>query len=70
MLNDLEDLEEALLKLYTDMAITPTLKSNNIPEDDLKKIAFYTYRDAVNIATNPARLSERKILTLLEEVYD
>ena len=70
MLNGLEDLEEALLKLYKDLGITATLKDNNIPEEDLKKIAFYTYRDAVNIATNPSRLSEKKILSLLEDVYD
>ena len=70
MLNGLEDLEEALGKLYKDMEITPTLKSNHIPEEDLKKIAFYTYRDAVNIATNPSKLSEKKILSLLEDVYN
>jgi len=70
MLNGLEDLEEALLKLYKDLEITATLKNNNIPKEDLRKIAFYTYRDAVNIATNPSELSEKKILSLLEDVYD
>ncbi|MFC1885301.1 iron-containing alcohol dehydrogenase, partial [Thermodesulfobacteriota bacterium] len=70
MLNGFTDLEEGLLKLYKSLDITPTLKDNNIPEEDLKKIAFYTYRDAVNIATNPSPLSEKKILSILEGVYD
>ncbi len=70
MLNGLEDLEEALLKLYGDLDITATLKSNNIPEEDLRKIAFYTYKDAVNMATNPSVLSEKKVRSLLEGVYE
>jgi alcohol dehydrogenase class IV len=56
--------------LRVDMRNENTVKNNNIPEEDLKKIAFYTYRDAVNIATNPSHLSERKILLLLEDAYE
>ena len=69
-LNRSEDLETGLLRLYKDLGITVKLKDYDIPEQDLRKIAFYAYRDAVNIATNPTRLSEKKILSLLEGVYD
>jgi aldehyde:ferredoxin oxidoreductase len=70
ILNRSEDLETGLLRLYNDLGIIPKLKGFDIPEQDLRKIAFYVYRDAVNIATNPTQLSERKILSLLEGVYD
>jgi aldehyde:ferredoxin oxidoreductase len=70
MLNRSDDLEKALLNLYNDLDITATLKDNGIPEEDLKKIAFYAYRDAVNMATNPTPLSEHNIRSLLERVYD
>jgi len=70
MLNRSDDLEKALLGLYSDLDITATLKDNGIPEEDLKKIAFYAYKDAVNMATNPTQLSENKIRSLIERVYD
>jgi aldehyde:ferredoxin oxidoreductase len=70
MLNGSKDLEGALLKLYKDLDIAANLRDNHIPEEDLGKIAFYTYRDAVNMATNPSPLTERKILSLLEDVYE
>jgi alcohol dehydrogenase class IV len=46
------------------------LKALGIPKDDLKKIAFYTSRDAVNMATDPTSISEQKILELLQEIYE
>lgn len=70
LLSRSEDLESALIKLYQDLHITVKLKDYGIPKDDLRKIAFYAYRDAVNIATNPSPLTEKKILSLLEDVYD
>jgi len=70
MLNRSQDLETALIKLYEDLHITAKLKEFGIPEEDLRKIAFFAYRDAVNIATNPSALTEKKILSLLENVYD
>ena len=70
MLNRSQDLETALIKLYEDLHITAKLKEFGIPGEDLRKIAFFAYRDAVNIATNPSALTEKKILSLLENVYD
>lgn len=70
LLNRSGDLEGALLRLYKDLDIPVGLKNYDIPKEDLRKIAFYTHRDAVNMATNPAVLSESQVLALLEEVYE
>lgn len=70
LLNRSEDLETALLRLYEALHISARLKDYGIPREDLRKIAFYTHRDAVNMATNPAVMSEKKILSLLEAVYE
>jgi aldehyde:ferredoxin oxidoreductase len=70
MLGRTTDLEEALLDLYKAAGLNATLKGNNIPKADIPKIAFYTFRDAVNIATNPAKLTEKKLRELLEGLYE
>ena len=70
LLNRSNDLEESLLAFYRKLDIPISLKALGIPKDDLKKIAFDTSRDAVNMATNPTSVSERKILELLMEIYE
>ena len=70
ILNRSEDLETALLRLYEALHVSPRLKDYGIPREDLRKIAFYAHRDAVNMATNPTTMSEKKILSLLEAVYE
>jgi aldehyde:ferredoxin oxidoreductase len=70
LLNRSNDLEEGLLELYRKLDIPVRLKGLGIPKDDLKKIAFYASRDAVNMATDPTSISEGKILELLQEIYE
>ncbi len=70
LLNRFNDLEESLLEFYKKLDIPISLKALGIPKDDLKKIAFYTSRDAVNMATDPTSASEKKILGLLQEIYE
>ena len=70
MLNRSNDLEESLLAFYGKLDIPISLKAEGIPKEDLEKIAFYTSRDAVNMATDPTTPSRRKILELLQEMYD
>jgi aldehyde:ferredoxin oxidoreductase len=69
MLNRSTDLEKALLKFYKELNISPRLRDMGVSEGDLEKIAFYSSRDAVNIATNPASISESGILKTLKEWY-
>lgn len=70
LLNRSEDLVTALKKLYEELEIKLSLKSHGIPESDLRKIAFFTSRDAVNMATDPTTPSERVIEEVLREMYD
>lgn len=70
LLHRSNDLEEGLLALYRKLDVSISLKALGIPRDDLKKIAFYASRDAVNMATDPTTPSEGKILKLLEEIYE
>lgn len=70
MLTRVNDLEEALLDFYGKLDIQVSLKAEGIPREDLKKIAFFTSRDAVNMATDPTTPGRRKILELLEGMYD
>jgi aldehyde:ferredoxin oxidoreductase len=70
LLNRSNDLEEGLLEFYRKFDIPISLKALGIPKDDLKKIAFYTSRDAVNMATDPTSISEQKILELLQGIYE
>jgi alcohol dehydrogenase class IV len=69
MLARVNDLEEGLLDFYGKLDIRVSLKAESIPREDLEKIAFFTSRDAVNMATDPTTPSRRKILELLEEMY-
>jgi alcohol dehydrogenase class IV len=70
LLNRSNDLEGSLLEFYKKLDIPISLKAHGIPKDDLKKIAFYASRDAVNMATDPTSISEQKILELLLEIYE
>ena len=70
LLNRSNDLEGSLLEFYRKLDIPISLKAHGIPKDDLKKIAFHTSRDAVNMATDPTSISQQKILELLLEIYE
>ena len=69
LINRASDLEESLLYLYKKLDIPLSLKIHGIAKDDLKGIAFYASRDAVNMATDPTTPSQAKILELLTEFY-
>ena len=70
LINRVSDLEESLLYLYRELNIPLSLRAAGIPRGALKEIAFYTTRDAVNMATDPTTPSKEKILELLEEIYE
>jgi aldehyde:ferredoxin oxidoreductase len=70
LLNRSNDLEEGLLEFYRRLDIPISLKALGIPKEDLKKIAFYASRDAVNMATDPTSISEKRILEFLQEIYE
>jgi aldehyde:ferredoxin oxidoreductase len=70
LLNRSNDLEASLAALIAQLDISPSLKGLGIPFRDLPKIAFYVSRDAVNMATDPTSPSEKRIQSLLEEVYE
>jgi alcohol dehydrogenase len=70
LLNRSNDLEESLLEFYEKLDIPISLKALGIPKEDLKKIAFYASRDAVNMATDPTSISQQRILELLLEIYE
>ena len=70
LLSRSNDLEASLLDLYKKLDIPISLKAHGIPKDDLKKIAFYASRDAVNMATDPTTPSQQKLLELLQEIYE
>ena len=70
LLNRSNDLEGSLLEFYRKLDIPISLKALGIPKEDLRKIAFYASRDAINMATDPTSISEQKILELLLEIYE
>ena len=70
LLSHSDDLEGSLLEFYRKLDIPLSLKTHGISKDDLKKIAFYTSRDAINMATDPTSISQQKILELLLEIYE
>jgi alcohol dehydrogenase class IV len=70
LLNRSNDLEESLREFYRKLDIPISLKAQGIPKEDLDKIAFYTTRDAVNMATDPTTPSQQKILELLKDIYE
>ena len=68
-LNRTKDLEQALLKLYSDLKIPVRIRETGIPEKDLERVAFEASTNTVNLAANPAPVTEQKILELLREFY-
>lgn len=70
LINRSDDLEAALRWLYGELNIDLRLKSHGITKDALKEIAFYTSRDAVNMATDPTSPSQQKILEVLTSMYE
>jgi aldehyde:ferredoxin oxidoreductase len=64
-----DDLEAALEKLYNDLNMPIRFSALGIPKADLGRIAFEATKDVVNLAGNPAPLSEQQILELLNEFY-
>jgi aldehyde:ferredoxin oxidoreductase len=69
VLDGTDNLEKALMNLYEDLDISFRLRDIGIHEKDLRKIAFYAFRDAVNIATNPSPVTESRILDVLKGCY-
>ncbi|HOJ51175.1 MAG TPA: iron-containing alcohol dehydrogenase [Syntrophales bacterium] len=70
LLNRSDDLVTALTRLYEELEVKLSLKALGIPKSDLKKIAFFTSRDAVNMATDPTTPSEKMIEAVLTEMYE
>jgi len=64
-----DDLEAALIRLYKALNLPVCFRDIGIPEKDLKRIAFETSTNAVNLAANPVPMSKRKIFELLKEFY-
>ena len=70
LLNRSHDLEKGLREFYEKLDIRMSLKAHGIPKEDLKKIAFLTSKDAVNMATDPTSIGEQKIYDMLMEIYE
>ncbi|MBS3810125.1 MAG: iron-containing alcohol dehydrogenase, partial [Desulfobacterales bacterium] len=70
MLMRMDDLEAALGAFYEKLDIRLSLKDEGFAREELKRVAFLTSRDAVNMATDPACPNEKKIRELLEEMYE
>ncbi len=70
LINRASDLEQSLRWLYGELNIDLKLKSHGIKKEALKEIAFYTSRDAVNMATDPTSPSQSRILELLTAMYE
>jgi aldehyde:ferredoxin oxidoreductase len=70
LINHKNELEESLLQLYRDLDVVPSLKAQGIPREALKEIAFYTSRDAVNMATDPTTPNMQELLKILESMYE
>ncbi len=64
-----KDLEDALLRLYSDLKIPVRIREAGIREKDLERIAFEASTNTVNLAANPKALTEHRILELLREFY-
>ena len=70
LINRSDDLEAALRWLYGELNIDVRLKSYGLNREALREIAFYTSRDAVNMATDPTSPGQSKILELLTAMYE
>jgi aldehyde:ferredoxin oxidoreductase len=64
-----KNLEDALLRLYSDLKIPFRMREAGIREKDLERIAFEASTNTVNLAANPKALTEHRILDLLREFY-
>jgi aldehyde:ferredoxin oxidoreductase len=64
-----DDLEGALIRLYSALNIPTHMGEAGIGEAELHKIAFETSTNTVNLAANPQPLTEKKILELLKDFY-
>jgi len=64
-----KDLEDALLRLYSDLKIPVRMREAGIREKDLERIGFEVSTNTVNLAANPKALTEHRILELLREFY-
>ena len=63
------DLEAALERLFKDLNIPARFRDIGVKEAALKRIAFETSTNTVNLAANPVALTEPQILELLKEFY-
>jgi len=70
LINRSDDLEDSLRYLYGELGVSLKLKEQGVPRESLREIAFYTSRDAVNMATDPTTPSEAQLLKLLEGMYE
>lgn len=70
LINRSDDLESALRWLYGELNIDLRLKAHGMTKEAIKEIAFYTSRDAVNMATDPTSPSQQKILEILMSMYE
>jgi alcohol dehydrogenase class IV len=69
LLSESGELEAALAGLYKDLNLPTGFRDIGIREKDLKRIAFETSTNAVNLAANPLPLTENRILAILKEFY-
>jgi alcohol dehydrogenase class IV len=65
-----DDLEKALLQLYEDVNMSYKLKDLGLGEADVKRLAFFTSKEVALVVFNPAPLSDRRILEILQGIYD
>jgi 4-hydroxybutyrate dehydrogenase len=65
-----DDLEAALLKLYEDVNMSYKLKDLGLGESDVKRLAFFTSKEVALVVFNPAPLSDRRILEILQGIYE
>ena len=65
-----DDLETALRRLYQDLEVSTRFQDLGVTKEDLRSIAFYASRDAVNMATNPTPITRDQLYRILLDVYD
>ncbi len=68
-LDQSDDLESALTRLYQDIGMPTRFRDMGIEEADLKKIAFETSMDVANMVGNPIPPKESHIRELLKAFY-
>lgn len=70
LINRSDDLEAAIHWLYSELNIDLSLKNSGLKKEDLREIAFYTSRDAVNMATDPSSPGQSRISEILTQMYE